>query len=328
MSWRHSWRSLVLGVRLECTDPGPLVPCLEGASSLQSFMACFWQLDFQDGFLDAHYTALFPCGHATTCACSRHVLQPWAAVQVLPLPHTTSKKGDASVNPQLHVVRSLNSCARSRIWVVSTVLQICGDWELRQYPTCGHNVMVTRFGLLVQISTARPSVPASNTMALLHGHGPDHPVLDCTTGISQSLALSAVVSKKDARGCVWCADARTLTVATHGNRNALWKTGTTFSIVWCIPLLPLTPGGVRNVLATFSAGRYRTPEQHVSEVQRGDTILSSQVPDPATELTIREYVPSVQARQWSSLLKILITVPALLGGHVRSRKALPLLWCA
>ena len=79
-------------------------------------------------------------------------------------------------------------------------------------------------------------------------------------------------------------------VALLTERNALWKTGATFSVAWGIPLLPLTPGGVRNGLATFLAGRYRTPEQHVSEVQSFDTILTSQVPDPATERSIRECV--------------------------------------
>ena len=193
--------------------------------------------------------------------------------------------------------------------------------------------MVTRFGLLVQISTARPSVPRLEHHGFVARSQPDHPVLDCTTGISQSLALSAVVSEEGRARVLWCADARTLTVATHGNRNALW-TGATFSVAWGIPLLPLTPGGVRNGLATFLAGRYRTPEQHVSEVQRGDTILTSQVPDPATELSIRERVferasaavfqPS---RRTHSLLNF-CSLSMRAGWTRRSQKVPPLLWCA
>ena len=84
-----------------------------------------------------------------------------------------------------------------------------------------------------------------------------------------------------------------------------------------------TSGGVRNGLATFLAGRYRTPEEHVSEVQRGDTILTSQVPDPA-ELSFREYVRacklgSGQAKAKDSFpFEFLLNVPA--GGHVALRK--------
>ena len=67
-----------------------------------------------------------------------------------------------------------------------------------------------------------------------------------------------------------------------------------------------------------------TPEQHVSEVQSGDTILTSQVPDPATERSIKERVferasaAVVQpSRRTHSILKFLLTVPA--GGHVALR---------
>ena len=58
-----------------------------------------------------------------------------------------------------------------------------------------------------------------------------------------------------------------------------------FSLAWGIPPLRLTPEGVWKVLATLLVGRYRTPDQYVSHARRRHTIL-----DPATELSIREYV--------------------------------------
>ena len=47
------------------------------------------------------------------------------------------------------------------------------------------------------------------------------------------------------------------------------------------------PGGVRKVLAPFLAGQYRILEQQVPEARRRHTNLTGLVPDPATELSIR-----------------------------------------
>ena len=227
----------------------------------------------------------------------------------------------AEFNPQLHVVRSLNSCARSRIWVVSTMLQNCGVWELRQYPTCGHNVMVTRFGPLVQMSTARQSVSASNTRALLHGHDQITQFSTAPLGSRSPSRCRQSYPKKDARGCcdvlmpVRSQSLLTATVTLCGLGLRFPSSG-----AFHFSLLRLEVCG--------------TPEQHVSEVQSGDTILTSQVLDPATERSIRERVferasaAVVQPRRRTHCLLNFCSLSLRAGWTRRSQKAPPLLWCA
>ena len=287
---------------------------------------------FPRWFSECPLHCTLPCGHASTCACSRHVLQPWAAVQVLPLPHTTSKKGDASVC-QVQPATPRGSCfelLRSRIWVLSTVLQNCGDWESRQYPTCGHNVMVTRFGLLVQISTARPSVSASNTMVFVARSGPDHPVLDCTTGISQSLSRI----RRRTRGCCGVL----MPVRSHSLLTA------TVTLCGKLGLCCPSLGGFHFSLFRLEVcGRswqhsWRDGPAHLTSTSQKSkaAIPSSQVRfrDPATELSIRERVferasaAVVQPSRRSHSLLNFCSLSLRSGWTRRSQKAPRLLWCA
>ena len=94
--------------------------------------------------------------------------------------------------------------ARSRIWVFSSMLQNCGDQESRLSPTRGHHVMLTRFGNSrtgFNRLTKRPRLEHRGPDARSR---PDHPVLDFTTGGSQALALSAVVSEEGHAGVAVC----------------------------------------------------------------------------------------------------------------------------
>ena len=87
------------------------------------------------------------------------------------LPHTTSNTGYASVCSVPRPHGSFSELLRSLqdVGYVSSTLQKSGDWESRQSPTCGYYVIVMFSGPLVQFATARPSDPASNTVAFTHG---------------------------------------------------------------------------------------------------------------------------------------------------------------
>ena len=92
----------------------------------------FWKLDFQSGFLDAQCTAHFQV--VTPARALVHVMFCNLGLRCRYYHFLIRRRRKATLrcaefNPQLHVVRILNSCARSRIWVCSTVLQNCGDWE-------------------------------------------------------------------------------------------------------------------------------------------------------------------------------------------------------
>ena len=121
-------------MRWECIDPGPLVPSLvvEGASRLQSFMACSgnWISKVVLWMPTGLHTSRWSRQHVRLfTSCSATLACGAGYYHFLIRRRRKATLRCAEFNPQLHVVRILNSCARSRIWVCSTVLQNCGDWE-------------------------------------------------------------------------------------------------------------------------------------------------------------------------------------------------------
>ena len=65
-----------------------------------------------------------------------------------------------------------------------------------------------------------------------HQARPDHPLLDFTSTGSQAVALAALISEEGRQMVLQRVDARTVTVATQRNRDALWRTRCAFSQVW------------------------------------------------------------------------------------------------
>ena len=174
----------------------------------------FWQLDFPSVSLDAHWTAHFQvvtparallrvvfCNLGLRCRYCHFFIRR----------RRKATLRCAEFNPQLHVVRSLNFCARSRIW--GCLHHAAELWRLGVasvsdlWTQCdGDEVWASRTDF--NRSTKRPCLEHHGFVARSRR---DHPVLDCTTGISQSLALPAVVSEEGRARVLWCADARTVT---------------------------------------------------------------------------------------------------------------------
>ena len=121
----------------------------------------------------------------------------------------------------------------------------------------------------------------------------DHPVVDYTAGGSKELALSKIVSEAGRMEVLRKAEERAVTAVDEGQPGGFVAYVDYFlTCSWGLPPLPLTADKVRAVLASFQAGRYRAPEQYVSEARRRHTLWTGSTLDPATELVIRDYVRS------------------------------------
>ena len=134
-----------------------------------------------------------------------------------------------------------------------------------------------------------PKAEVTKLVTSLPSSRKDHPVLDFSSAGSQSLALQSVISVEDRENLLRRADARVVTCGTLANRDSLWKTWCTFARAWGIAPLPVTPFVARRILATFMAGRYRTPEQYVSEARRRHTLHTGAAFTPDTEIVVRDY---------------------------------------